>query len=880
MYASLTSTELLDLNSDELIVLTVNNRFARRVMAELQKHVPSAQGTLALPDIVPVSAWYRQLNDELSFNEDYAPASYLLDRFSSLYVWEQIIYEQETEQAWLIDVPQAAQMALEADMLIDEWDLHITESLHTKDSTRFMQWRQAYKSYLDSYDLDDSNQVMQRVTHALESLVYNLEWKHVVLVGFHSYSARFQRLLNALQDQGVMLYTYSTQVQVVESRTRVAASEPDAEWRLAAQWAAKQLKQHPKGCYAIVDLNLQSQVAFAHRVLAHELAPRSDQDQGYSWNLSVGRALSEWPLVRAALAWLTVIAQAKQGQVQAAQMGSALLAGYCVAMLTEQNERAVIDVQWRKNQYHFLSLEQLQQQLKSCEHLASAWAAAVDYIQQQPLKATPAQWVPHLRQVLQLLGFPGEANLDSHAYQTMVAFDERLAQFARLAPVFGALPLSQMVALLSRFLGDTLFQPQRESGSRLDVLGLLEAEGGHWDGVWVIGVTDDMLPAIPQPNAFIPYQALAQAQAPRSTPERELEWAHHMFNSLQQATPCLIFSYACQDNGQLLRPSPLIAHLKEQAAADPLEQPITKPVPLEILLDEQGPDVDQALPVYGGTALLDAQARNPLWAFVQYRLHAEQLPTYDATAALRLWRGQFLHRVVENMWQAVQPPTRAQLHYARQGDWEQQLHHAIEQAADQCLGQLPRQWRQLECERAFKIMAHWFDFELQRSDFTVVGLEQRHQLTGLNTFMRIDRIDQLANGQYMLMDYKSSKANKNYSKWLRARPIELQLPIYAAIFAEQNKEVAALAFAFLHYQPVLGGYGTAEAGLSETAPKAFESDFNGDWESLKNHLQQQVWAMRDEFLTGTARNYFFDENDLLYCAVRPFLRLNQEFLNE
>ncbi|WP_262357983.1 hypothetical protein, partial [Bordetella pertussis] len=58
------------------------------------------------------------------------------------------------------------------------------------------------------------------------------------------------------------------------------------------------------------------------------------------------------------------------------------------------------------------------------------------------------------------------------------------------------------------------FQPQRDPSARLDVLGLLEAEGGAWDGIWVLGLTDDVLPASPKPNPLLPLAVLRQVGAP------------------------------------------------------------------------------------------------------------------------------------------------------------------------------------------------------------------------------------------------------------------------------------------------------------------------------------------------------------------------------
>src|SRR5690606_22859275 len=119
--------QLQELNSAETIVLTVNKRYARRLLGHLSARLAGAGGTVAVPEIVPLGAWLAQASDQLCFSEQWQPAAHQMDRFAALQRWEHSIEQCEAE-GYILDMAQAARFACEADSLLDDWEIRIDPS--------------------------------------------------------------------------------------------------------------------------------------------------------------------------------------------------------------------------------------------------------------------------------------------------------------------------------------------------------------------------------------------------------------------------------------------------------------------------------------------------------------------------------------------------------------------------------------------------------------------------------------------------------------------------------------------------------------------------------------------------------------------------------
>ena len=197
---------------------------------------------------------------------------------------------------------------------------------------------------------------------------------------------------------------------------------------------------------------------------------------------------------------------------------------------------------------------------------------------------------------------------------------------------------------------------------------------------------------------------------------------------------------------------------------------------------------------------------------------------------------------------------------------------------------IPAQVMQIEQQRLQQLLAVWLDLELMRADFSVVACEKKYALDveGLTLNLTIDRIDRLTDGGLVVIDYKtgSSVASKS---WADDRIAEPQLPIYA-VLALAGENVAAVSFAKIRSDETKFIGLSAESAvlpavtaLSKVTANSAFNRFN-DWEALLEHWYLSLSNIAQEIKAGEARVTVSKETDLVYCDVKPLLRLPERLL--
>lgn len=921
-WPSVTFQALLEHPLSQTHILTVNNRTARELVNFFK---PDATKVQALPTISPWSGWLKQRLFDVGLNVASAhinTVSTVVDAFSSQVMWAQIIEEIEIDRP-LLDVYRVAQLAASAHSLMLAWHIDVPIHQQTPEFRQFKLWRDRYIERLQNQLAIDTSQLPQLVEGLIQMGVVDLP-KTIILLGFTEWSPADLAVLNALSLQGVDIKQLMLASDDEPDVVLISCLDASDEWQRAARWAYQQLSQHPSERFAIVAPSLQTDAPHAKRVLTRILQD-VQQNQHFSFNVAVAPALADWPAMRAAMDWLGWLMQASHGhEVSVDQVGQTLLQGFCVGHESEAAERALIDSSWRHREIMSVTQSDWHLALSRLPKLAQAWQAALEVTQDlkcasKKIKQSALDWTILWRKQLSALGFPGDTPLDSVTYQVVQAIEKQFEKFTALDQVLKPMLAHDALGLINRLVRQSPFQPQRDPDARLDVLGLLEAEGGRWHAVWVMGLNDEVLPATPNPNPFIPLPVLVAAQAPRATPERERLWAEQIFKTLLQCAPELVLSWPEQEGERQLRASPLLTSLLSAKSCQPLVKEnafirsgVLNQIEMSVWVDDDVPHVTAEEKVKGGVGLFETQARNPLWAFFKYRLGVNALKPY-ALARPFSEQGDFIHAVMREVIVRYRTQTALQSAF-QQADWQSNIRIVVVEKAQQKLKGMAPQLQAMHVERALNIVHTWCVFDSARLPYTNVAAEETFKFIHgpLQLALQIDRIDRLDEGGFVVIDYKTGQIPKDLQKeWSRAQPISNQLLTYSIAWQQQHPTVSpihALVLAQIKPHQVktaglsiddvgLPGVKIYEASEWPLAPQAVASEWmatehvaldralndssadvhsvNQDWQLALDGLQHKIMNIADAFIAGDASNVSGSINDLLFCDIKALLRLHE-----
>lgn len=870
-------------------VVTANKRLARALQREHAAREQAAGRTVwETPDILPWQAWLKRAWDALIFSEATAatgtvsPPMLLLSPLQEHALWRAAMTGGEGEA--LLRPDAAARLVTEAHALRQAWRIDPAElaAAPGRDTHAFLLWSREFEARCRAHHWIEDARLPDVLAGAFGTGALSPP-AELYLAGFDEFTPQQRALFDALAAAGSRIDIEPAPAP----RARVALSahaDAEAEMIAAAHWARRRLEEGASRI-AIVVPDLASRRAALIRILDDVLEPGAvlpgSGVRSSPYGLSLGLPLAGYPIVHAALTALDLLT----GDLPLAHAGALLRSPFVGGAEAEMNARGLLDAALRQRGEAAVSVEALAVLAGSGgEHACPLLAATLQRCRRVqrslPLRLAPSAWVERVLSLLQLLGWPGERSLDSDEYQTVEAWRELVCGLAGLDRVTPMMELRELLRELRRVASERVFQPEREEAP-IQVLGMLEAAGMQFDGMWVMGMQDDAWPSPPDPNPFLPLSVQRRHVLPRAMPERELELARRLGRRLEATAPEVRFSHALAEGDRPLRVSPLLAHLPAIRDGDTTPffyERVQEAGALEMVDEGSGPAfTGHEAP--GGSRLFQLQALCPFRAFVELRLHAQPLEEATTGPDARE-RGTLMHRALDLLWRELGGSEALQVLGGK--DLDELIGHVVDavlaEAARDRAGVYTERFREVERWRLARRLHHWLEIERGRAPFVVEQREERQRIAvgGLEVEVRIDRLDRLSDGRLTVIDYKTGAVN--IDDWFGDRPGEPQLPLYSLALGE---ELDAVLFACLRPGDI-GYVGVAQSG--DVAPgksvKIYAetpyADACGSWEGQRREWARVLAGLATDFSAGRAavdpKN---PPKTCNYCALTALCRINE-----
>jgi probable DNA repair protein len=868
--------------------ITGNNRLAAAIRRDFERRaVDEGLEVWTTPDVIPWSAWVMRSWEEMLLSGAFSSTEQLLTNEQELLVWKEIISNSDQGHG-LLRTEATAKIAREAARLLRAWMLgnEVCSVSGNEDAEAFHSWVTEFDRQCRASSWLTTDTLPATIARGLNRGEGPLP-RSITLIGFDELTPMQQHLMHAMQAHtSVNWVRLSGETGDV---LRLACDDEQDELKTLARWARSRLEANPDAHIGIIEPRLseqRSKLAYAlDEVLVPEAISPGKASTTRPWNISLGTPLGEHPIIQSAF----LILELMRGRLSLEQAGRLLRSPHIAEARMEEGPRALLDVLLRQRGELEVSLKSLiyfaglESRSEYCPLLLERLTALQAAKESGQGKASSVEWAGRFAVWLRAGGWAQGRSLSSEEYQAVEKWRELLASFSALEAVTSGLSFSEALSILRRLAADCIFQPQSDEAP-IQVLGLYEAIGQRFDHLWIMGFHEEQWPPAPSPNPFLPLSLQRQEGMPRASQERELAVARKITQRLSESAPEVIVSYPKRQAAESLRPSPLIIAFSEidKQELEPwngqswLER-VRASHQQEAIERDAGPPLERKQ-AKGGSTLFRLQSLCPFRAFAELRLGAR--PLEQATLGLDARdRGTLLHKVMELFWKAVGS------HQGLMQMQDQELHalidDRIEVALDALAQQKPqimtRNFRAVEKDRLRQLVLKWLEMERARAEFEVIGHEQAFdaEINGVGVHLLIDRIDRLADGRKIVIDYKTGAVKP--SQWFGERPEEPQLPLYSTVIED---EVAAVLFGQLRAGDVRFNGVVSDQGLIEGLPgrnpdlkKAIEewSQLQADWRSMLERLAH-------DFRQGVADVDPKQENTCTtsYCMLAPLCRIHEQ----
>lgn len=773
--------EAIDENAE---VVTASRRLARELRAAYdEQQIAAGHQAWLTPSI---RSWHDWLSRQTSEFENPTVIPNRLDAFSSVVLWESSL--QKLLPDGIPGVGGIIRRAVQSWQRLREWQVPLAEldsSARSQDEYAFAEAAADYVRRLGSGGWVDSSGTAELVADLIRKKEIAVPGK-IVLAGFDRLSPAVQSVSGALEEAGCSVMDAPSKEGTPDVSV-IPFDNMESELRAAGAWARAQLNDHPDAKIAIVSPILETNAPAITRLIREGLVP-GWQYGGTAFeaaaNVSYGRKLADYPAIAIALLLLRWTHQGLTSRELSSLLRSRCIAGQ------QTGGRSRIELALRRHPDHAWSTEEFLRVFRDSDESPDSIAFLGCAAELEKISATqgelasPAEWAKRIDAALTAAHWPGDATLDSSEFQLVNRWRELLNEFARIELITPRISLVDSCKRVAALASDTLYQPKSGRGL-VQVLGTLEAAGMEFDSMWISGLDASQWPPVSRPALFISNALQRQHEMPDATPGDTLGFARRVLQRLIASADSCVLSWATTRDDVELTASSLLDDFADAnriiVVPDPgwFARELVGRVAPDAYCEDVAPPVAADERVRGGAYTVQRQNVEPFGAFVHGRLGV-RAPEPIATGLSPGVRGNIIHNALHNL--LAGKPARNDIDEWSAESREQRIGSAIDSALAEHTRHADPVMRRiigLERSRLQRLLREFIDAESGRQEFAVFDVEKNvdYEAFGIRLGLRIDRIDRLADGRLLVIDYKTG-ISKNFLD-RNGEPTDLQLIVYA-----------------------------------------------------------------------------------------------------
>lgn len=830
-------------------------------------------------------------------NRQIAAANELISDHQSRLLWQQVIEESKRndDDLILLNVQQTVRAIQRSWKLSHDWqiDFQLLRESGLQDSQQFARWADGYRAKLQQRQFVDSVSLLAELEALVEQGKLRLPFKEFIWYGFDlmtdaqlHWQSLSQKLATHEHRQPNRLPTQVQYLRYANVQTELETVFLKARQRVEADSTVRVQVVVP-------DLERQrSRVqAAAEKVFYQGQAPLELDESDLVYRFSLGRPLSEWAAITAALRLLPLL----RGHVNLVDLRWLWRNPFLHQNKHFVGDLVALEAALQRARVSRVPLSELSNYLDKAAVAESAplrkfLADLLSYIAdlEHRLGLSKAEsgyrsldfttWREVFQGWLDLWAWgTGGESQTSTQYQLEEAWQNLLADFQSLRRVQAAAGLSRALELLTQLARERVFQP-KAAAAPIFISGVLDALGGNADICYLTGM-HDAYPAAPRVDPFLANALRDSARFPAANPVRYFEQSKKVLENLvHSATLCEIsFAQYDEQDADIKR---LVSSLYREEIFNDVEHAASEPeelfAALQEFVDDDGESLAAGARLRNGITIFKDQSNCPFRAFAKHRLACSE--EQEAEFGLdHMDRGNIVHTVLEVIWRELGSQSKLQS-LSEAGELNALIATCCQRAVTEFAEQLSpdkQKLLQLEIPRLEALMREWLAIELQRPGrFTIAQLEEKeaHSVAGIDFRFSIDRIDRMEDGSLLIIDYKTGSVSRN--DWQGERLRDPQLPLYwQAVRDKQSSPAAGIAFGKVRRHAV-GFEELATEGVFNRGA-AYARRYAETWQECQAQWPAQFEQLAADFKAGYAAVDPIDDKSCQYCELQALCRINQ-----